>query len=222
MFQLIVLLIIIDSINTATNTECKEDQHTTAYKSCKEDGRPLSSLFISETFIGNDDPCYPVDNTGYRQLLTNKDVNQQQGFDVEHIIDISNSIDGYLYILGNMVLSNSSWNRGIGNFCWDNVKKEKEEVYGDLFTKAYENVVECKRRGQKDNMKIALLDNNLLIYIVCAMLIMTIIIITIAYTRINMSQSDSTTQSSTGDLFTEIDDININDRTISDKSLYQM
>jgi hypothetical protein len=67
---------------------------------------------------------------------------------VEHIIDVSNSIDGYLYILGNLILSNSSWNRGLGNFCWENVKTEKEEVYGDIFKKAYENVQTCKTRGE--------------------------------------------------------------------------
>jgi hypothetical protein len=141
------IFLLISVVYGASQNECKQDQHTTAYKSCLDDGRPLQSLFIRNTFL-NDDPCYPIDNTQYRKILSEKHIDQPDGFDVEHIIDVSNSIDGYLYILGNLILSNSSWNRGLGNFCWENVKNEKEEVYGDIFKEAYDNVQMCKKRGE--------------------------------------------------------------------------
>lgn len=144
---MIYIFLLISIVYGASQNECKQDQHTTAYKTCLEDGRPLQSLFIRNTFL-NDDPCYPIDNNQYRKILSEKHIDQPDGFDVDHIIDVSNSIDGYLYILGNLILSNSSWNRGLGNFCWENVKNEKDEVYGDIFKEAYNNVQMCKNRGE--------------------------------------------------------------------------
>lgn len=158
--MLILIIAYLTLVQCASNKECIEDQHTNAYLSCKNDGRSLDTLFLADTFLSTD-PCYPIDNTGYRKILTSMNIEQPSGFDVEHIIDVSNSIDGYLYIVGNMVLSNSSWNRGLGNFCWDNVKNEKSEVYGDIFDQAYHNVLECKRRGLSEEsdslIKVALL-----------------------------------------------------------------
>lgn len=143
---MLLLLALIVLTDCASNNECKENQHTTAYLSCKNDQRPLSSLFIKESFI-NYDPCYPIDNNGYRSILSSLNIDQPNGFDVEHIIDLSNSIEGYLYIVGNLILSNYSWNRGIGNFCWENGKIEKREVYGDIFDQAYQNVLICSKKG---------------------------------------------------------------------------
>lgn len=146
-----------------------ENQHTTAYKSCIEDGRPLTSLFLRETYLRDLDPCQPIDNTAFRNLLTSLDVDQPSGFDVEHIIDTSNSIDGYHYIIGNMILSNSSWNRGVGNFCWENVEIEKREVYGEIFQDAYDNVQNCKKEISKDFCIYTLITVVVVIFIIALM-----------------------------------------------------
>lgn len=39
-----------------------------------------------------------------------------------------------------MILADSSWNRGVGGLCWDYVKMEKSQVYGNIFNEAYNNV----------------------------------------------------------------------------------
>jgi len=46
-------------------------------------------------------------------------------------------------IMGNLLLADSSWNRGMGQLCWEQVKVEKSQVYGPIFYKAMNNVRKC-------------------------------------------------------------------------------
>jgi hypothetical protein len=57
---------------------------------------------------------------------------------MEHIIDtkISGS-DGN--ILGNLIMANSSWNRGSPDTAM------KQEVYGEIYWKAIHNIERCKK-----------------------------------------------------------------------------
>lgn len=103
-------------------------------------------FFIRETFAPDgSNRCHHITNDYYRNVLYSN-INKQ-GIDTEHIIDLKNSEpeldDCDKEILGNMILANRSWNRAVGSLCWEYVKAEKLQVYGDIFNEAMRNVREC-------------------------------------------------------------------------------
>lgn len=99
--------------------------------------------FFEPTTYHNDDPCIVITNGKFRTLHSQYLKNNQ----VEHIIDISNSepelAECRKDIMGNLVMANGQWNRGVGQLCWSDVKAEKSLVYGDIFQKALDSVKKC-------------------------------------------------------------------------------
>lgn len=151
---MLIFLFIVSIVDCATNIKCTKNYHTNTYKYCINNDIPLESLFIRKTYLNGEDPCYPLDDYTYRRILEQNNISQPHGFIVSHIIDTENSVDGYLYILGNLILSNSSWIKNMDSFCWDNVKEEKEIVFKDIFDEAYKNVLECKERGTNSELPV--------------------------------------------------------------------
>ncbi len=97
--------------------------------------------FIADTFHTKS-VCRKISNAEFRTL-----VNAPVGYDVDHIIETEND-DPELAkcdknILGNLILAPSSWNRGVGNLCYQYGRAEKLAVYGNIREMASQNVARC-------------------------------------------------------------------------------
>ena len=107
-------------------------------------GKTNYRFYIPETYE-NTNPCEVIDNIKFRKIYNQYTVGNN--IDVEHIIDLQNSEPELescnKNIRGNMILADRSWNRGVGGLCWDYVKMEKSQVYGNIFNQAYNNVKKC-------------------------------------------------------------------------------
>lgn len=133
-------LFILFSIYSCAKKECTQTTHSTFYNT--NYGKPNVKFFIKETYNDNN-PCEQITNKNFRDLHALF----KNGNHVEHIVDITNSEPELSHctknIMGNLVLANSGWNQGVGQLCWDYVKIEKSQVYGDIFKKAMDNVKKC-------------------------------------------------------------------------------
>lgn len=125
--------------------ECRTSQHSKYY--LNNYGKTNNRFFISETYENNN-PCEIIDNNKFRKLYSQYINSNVQ---VEHIIDLQNSEPELEYcnknIRGNMILADGNWNQGVGQLCWDYVKMEKSQVYGNIFNDAYNNVKKCCGMG---------------------------------------------------------------------------
>uniref|UniRef100_A0A6C0C7G7 Uncharacterized protein n=1 Tax=viral metagenome TaxID=1070528 RepID=A0A6C0C7G7_9ZZZZ len=114
-------------------------------------GKTSARFFVKETFAYTD-PCGVITNAEFSKQYPQF----KSGNDVEHIIDTAFSEyelrDCDKNIIGNLVMADRSWNRGVGQLCWENVKTEKMIVYEDIFQQAMNNVRKCCNLEQDDPM----------------------------------------------------------------------
>ncbi len=133
-------------------------------------------FFVPETFQYTD-PCTPMTNLVFRKQYPQ----YLEGNQVEHIVDKENSepeLDRCnKHIIGNLVLANATWNMGMGNMCWRDIKVEKSQVYGYIFQKAMDNVKQCCGNGDiavPDNMMVYAL---ITISCICFLLLIVILVL---------------------------------------------
>jgi hypothetical protein len=73
-------------------------------------------------------------------------------YNMEHIVDLKNSMfDDYgdqpKMILGNLIMAYGKWNIEMGPLKWENVEREKRNVYGDnVVDQAIDNIQKCYDR----------------------------------------------------------------------------
>lgn len=131
-----MLLLLFVSFVLCAKEKCGNYHHTKFYDEHKLN---KDDYFVSSTY-DDKDPCIMISNEEFRKLYPQF----SKGNDVEHIVDTANSEYGCeKSIMGNLVMANSIWNRQIGNMCWDDVKVEKREIYGEIFDRAVDNVRRC-------------------------------------------------------------------------------
>lgn len=131
-----LIIITFIAINFAAKDTCTSSFYKENYK------KTNIKFFVPETYdITN--PCELITPTQFRKLYPQYLKNNH----VEHIIDHANSEQTLQHcnkdIRGNMILANADWNRQVGQLCWDNVKKEKIDVYGNIFRTALDAVTKC-------------------------------------------------------------------------------
>jgi hypothetical protein len=131
------------TIHGVSVTPCEEDQRTPEYNYCKSNSRPLSSLYISETYL-KDDPCRKIYKSEYSDLISDMGITYPEGFGAVYMTDSLSSSGGYNNILGNFIVANLSWAGNLNNLCYVNTQTEREEVYGDLFELANDYNLKCK------------------------------------------------------------------------------
>lgn len=138
--SLIFVLSILLDVSFGARKDCVSP-HSSFYTN--NYGKTNVLFFAQQTYKYND-PCEPVTNNNFRNNLYPQ---YKEGRDVDHIVDISNSEEELSEcdknIMGNLVLADSGWNRGVGNLCWRYVKAEKQMIYGDIFDRAMYNVRYC-------------------------------------------------------------------------------
>ena len=171
---IIIFVVIIDGAikcNITINGKCS--QHTEIYRSYNKD--ELKTLYLEKTYLPLNnliDPC-----KRYLQIHRNKYIKELEinnikcygkwcidgqykcnkynntCWQVEHIIDSNNSpFDSEEYdlnIYGNIIMTYGVWNNQLGNKGWTIVESEKIDVYGNIFTKAMQNVMYCSNKSSE-------------------------------------------------------------------------
>lgn len=155
-----------------------ENKYTSVYSQWKNGYFKYEDFFQRDTYIASKfglDPCMPLTKTEYIQLLKKNGIycsgkwcidgewkcqygDSQECYNLEHIIDQKNSDPefGSKYnknILGNYIMAYGRWNQQIGRVQdWELIKKEKEEVYKDIFRSASNSVKRCSHSFFDDEM----------------------------------------------------------------------
>lgn len=168
---LLILLICIYNINGAK--EHSDKVHTQTYYEWKS-GDFTKTLYLEDTFIENGDICRQIDRQSYIKYLEDNNIfcygdwcsadgsfscssDSTNCYNMEHIVDLSNSLfDDYpeesKKILGNVIMAYGKWNNQIGQLEWDNVEKEKREIYGNtIVSAAIENIARCHEKKYKSS-----------------------------------------------------------------------
>jgi len=156
-----------------------QDPHTDQYnkfQSCE-----LDKLFIQNTYGGLfNDPCQQMYSQKFKQMLVNNNVSCDASWclekddygcqyagnrlcpNTEHIIDLNQAGSDYnncdKNILGNMIIAYGQWNYEVGTGSsfksnWENIKREKTEVYQDIFNMADFYVRNCNCDGNNKNLE---------------------------------------------------------------------
>lgn len=91
------------------------------------------------------DRCEPYSNDRLRKEYASWIKSTDQ---VEHMIDRNNGPPELAHcnknIRGNLVMAIGAWNQEVGQLCWDDVAREKRNVYGnEAFEYAYQSVKTC-------------------------------------------------------------------------------
>ncbi len=142
-------------------------EHTETYRQWKE-GNFHFNFFLTDTFL-QEHRCTALSEDGterrkqYLKLLQDNDIpcsgdwciddkfkcqrgNSQSCYNLEHIIDISNSMLEHQNknIVGNIIMAYGKWNQQVGQLVWQNVEIEKREIYGnDIVNRAMLNIQYC-------------------------------------------------------------------------------
>ena len=134
-----IIIITLFAIVFAARKDCGP-QHSLFYN--KNHGKLDVTFFVPETY-DDTNSCELIENTGFKKLYPT----HLRGNDMEYIIDKENSEPELencnKNIKGNMILANRVWKKDIGNLCWIYVKKEKFNIYGNIFSKAMLHVKQC-------------------------------------------------------------------------------
>lgn len=168
---LILLISYIHCIYCAKTNSNKK--HSDIYNNYKNNEFPISDFYMKNTFGGNllsIDKCKPYTtrkefiNTLNRLNIkcsgkwcncdgTYKYISLYKSYEIEHIIDLKNSElnNCNKNIYGNIVLTYGLWNRQVGNLNWNNAKKEKSEIYGNIVNKALLNIIDCDPECENNN-----------------------------------------------------------------------
>lgn len=82
--------------------------------------------------------------------------NSKSCYNMEHIIDIKNSMPALAgwnkNIVGNIIMAYGKWNQDLGSMRWDNVESEKREIYGnDIVNRAMLNIQFCHEEHPTPN-----------------------------------------------------------------------
>lgn len=201
-----IILLLIKYINCAVVScsnisECYT--HTYVYLNYNNSNE-LSKLYLYDTYIiDNIDPCrtYTSQNE-YINILNNLDIkcsgdwcingnyscinNNNECWKVEHIHDIQNSVlsnNGYdVNIYGNIIMSYGKWKNQLNHRVWNIVSKEKKSVYGDIFTYAKQNIIQCSKiQNTTDTQDIISLDEQLLLMGLCISVSINVILLIIIF-----------------------------------------
>ena len=99
---------------------------------------------------------------------------------VEHIYDTANSDlsnKGYnVNIYGNLIMAYGKWNQQIGHRIWDIVKQEKSIIYGDIFKKARQHIIECNPNYSNYSNYSNYVVGILLIFIIIGCIVLMILV----------------------------------------------
>jgi hypothetical protein len=141
------ILTIFFVLSDTDKSPCETSIHT-AFFNDNYGKVPISDFFLIQSY-NNSDLC--ISNSEFiepdRHYIPPGTLFQVEyaDYDVEYIID---SDEGDLSkckknIIGNLILSNSIWNRQLDKLCWDYAKEEKMIIYSDIFSQALNNVRKC-------------------------------------------------------------------------------
>lgn len=136
---IIYIIFILFEIYLSAKKKCVST-HSTFYNT--NYGKTNMEFFVPETYVDTN-PREPMTNIKFRSMYPQYLI----GNEAEHIIDKTNSEPELekcnKNIRGNLVMANSSWNKGVGGLCWNYVKLEKKQIYGNIFQRAMDNVKKC-------------------------------------------------------------------------------
>ena len=156
-----------------------QEPHTDQYnkfQSCE-----LDKLFIQNTYGGLfNNPCQQMNSEKFKKMLVDNNISCDASWcfkkdnygcqlvgnklcpNTEHIIDLNQAGQEYnncdKNILGNMVIAYGQWNYEVGTKNpfrgnWENIKREKTEVYKDIFNMADFYVRNCNCDGNINNLE---------------------------------------------------------------------
>ena len=125
----------------AARKECTSRQQT-EYYSAHRKSIPRA-FYHPKTASSREERCNPTTNQYLRKLL-----NVSAEDEVEHIIDSTNGppelIDCDKNIRGNLIIARGTWNRQVGQLCWERAEAKKRKVYDDeIVDFAYASVKQC-------------------------------------------------------------------------------
>ncbi len=167
-FKILIFLYITSTVIISVNAAGSSDAiHTETYEQWIS-GQFNDTFYLENTFL-NKHRCFVLSGNNrerrsqYLKLLTRHNIECQgswcinghfeckrydskQCYNIEHIIDIKNSIlpQYNKNIVGNIIMAYGRWNQEMGYMTWDHVETEKREIYGNyIVDQAIENIKYC-------------------------------------------------------------------------------